>query len=323
VWTTEDLGPAVCGVLRPRILAPRWLHALPASRRALVLRHEQEHIRAFDPALIAFARVVRILTPWNPAVWLLASRLVRAVELDCDRRVLRAGSDVAAYGETLIEVSARRPGRLVAVAAFAESHAPLRSRILAMTTPSRAVSIFALLSATVLGVVLLVGALQIPVPTVSFQINVAPAASTATARDVATPSGTPTQATPKPTPEPSTPSGAAQASSAAEPDLSRRPVFTPYTVAPHLLNRDQVLQALQAAYPGLLRDAGIGGTVRVFFFIDETGRVRETRVNGSSGQPALDQAALDVASVYRFSPALNRDQPVPVWVSLPITFRVP
>jgi bla regulator protein blaR1 len=177
VWRTEKLGPAVAGTFRPRVLVPAWLDSLPASQRALVLLHEQEHIRARDPVLIALARVTRILTPWNPVVWLLSARLVRAVELDCDRRVLRRNTDVATYGRTLLTVSERRPGRLVAVAAFAESEAPLRSRILAMTTPSTTISVVALLTSMVLGVVLLIGALEIPVPAVSIQIGVQPAGS--------------------------------------------------------------------------------------------------------------------------------------------------
>ena len=34
----------------------------------------------------------------------------------------------------------------------------------------------------------------------------------------------------------------------------------------------------------------------------------------------MDDAALRVARVYRFSPALNRDERVAVWVTFPITF---
>jgi periplasmic protein TonB len=105
-------------------------------------------------------------------------------------------------------------------------------------------------------------------------------------------------------------------------DLSAAPTFTPFTVAPEIQNRNEVIRAMEREYPPLLRDAGIGGTVRVYFFIDETGQVQDTRVDQSSGHQALDQAALNVASVYRFSPALNRDTRVPVWVSFPITFQV-
>lgn len=100
-----------------------------------------------------------------------------------------------------------------------------------------------------------------------------------------------------------------------------RPSYTPFTVAPRLLNMDDVRQALVRAYPSELREEGIGGTVTMWFFLDEEGRVANTIVDQSSGHTALDAAALDVAQVYRFSPAMNRDERVPVWVSLPITFQ--
>ncbi len=105
-------------------------------------------------------------------------------------------------------------------------------------------------------------------------------------------------------------------------DLSAQPTFTPFTVAPSILNRNQVVQAMTREYPPLLRDAGIGGTVQVYFFIDEEGSVQDYRINESSGHQALDDAALAVADVYRFTAALNRDKKVPVWVSFPITFQV-
>lgn len=96
--------------------------------------------------------------------------------------------------------------------------------------------------------------------------------------------------------------------------------FTPFTVRPGIKNRDEIQRALVREYPPLLRDAGIGGTVEVWFQIDEEGRVGETMVNVSSGHAALDAAALVVADVIEFTPALNRDKRVAVWISLPITF---
>jgi periplasmic protein TonB len=105
-------------------------------------------------------------------------------------------------------------------------------------------------------------------------------------------------------------------------DLSAAPVFTPMTQRPELRNTRAVQEALRRHYPPLLRDAGIGGTVNIWFFIDENGRVRNTRLAESSGYDAFDQAAIRVAEVMEFSPAYNRDQRVPVWVSLPITFEI-
>ena len=103
-------------------------------------------------------------------------------------------------------------------------------------------------------------------------------------------------------------------------DLSVPGTFTPYTVKPDIRNRDALRRALEREYPPLLRDAGIGGIVEVWFFIDETGEVLDTQVKESSGHKALDEAALKVADIIKFSPALNRDKRVPVWISLDINF---
>ena len=105
-------------------------------------------------------------------------------------------------------------------------------------------------------------------------------------------------------------------------DISAAPVFTPMTVRPEIRNRTEVQAALMREYPSILRDAGIGGTVVVWFFITEEGIVQDKRVSQTSGQMQFDEAALKVADVFRFSPALNRDQRVQVWIEVPITFQV-
>lgn len=107
-----------------------------------------------------------------------------------------------------------------------------------------------------------------------------------------------------------------------EGDIGDSPTFTPYTVAPDITNRAEVVRALEREYPPLLRDAGIGGTANIWFFIDENGRVQDTRIQQSSGHQQLDDAALRVADIMQFTAALNRDKKVPVWVAFPITFQV-
>ncbi len=104
-------------------------------------------------------------------------------------------------------------------------------------------------------------------------------------------------------------------------DISAAPTFTPYTVRPDLTNEREVQRALEREYPPILRDAGIGGTVNVHFFIDEEGMVQRTLVAQTSGHASLDEAALRVANVFRFTPALNLDKIVPVWIAIPITFQ--
>ncbi len=105
-------------------------------------------------------------------------------------------------------------------------------------------------------------------------------------------------------------------------DISAAPAFTPYTVAPTLRNRAEVARLLERLYPPLMRDAGVGGVVMMWVFIDQNGGVKKVLVKESSGMMPLDSAAVKVSSAMRFSPAQNRDIKVPVWVALPIQFTV-
>jgi protein TonB len=98
--------------------------------------------------------------------------------------------------------------------------------------------------------------------------------------------------------------------------------FTPSMVRPEFRNKGAIENALVRFYPAHLRDAGIGGTVNVNFWIDETGKVVKYEVAKTSGYDAFDQAAVRVADIMEFSPAMNRDQKVRVVVTFPITFRV-
>jgi periplasmic protein TonB len=105
-------------------------------------------------------------------------------------------------------------------------------------------------------------------------------------------------------------------------EVARASNITPFTLAPAVLNTDEVVRAMRREYPSVLRNAGVGGNVRVIFSIDENGRVLDTELAESSGYELLDAAALAVADVIEFSPAMNRDQRVAVRVVFPIVFRV-
>jgi bla regulator protein blaR1 len=105
VVVTESLGPATVGLLRCRVVVPRWVLALPGSERQYVLRHEDEHRRSHDALLLFVASLSLILIPWNLALWWLIRRLHLAIEMDCDRRVVSALGDATAYGTLLLRVA--------------------------------------------------------------------------------------------------------------------------------------------------------------------------------------------------------------------------
>ena len=91
--------------------------------------------------------------------------------------------------------------------------------------------------------------------------------------------------------------------------------------APEITNPEEVEQVLMREYRASgLMEQGVEGTTIVWMFVNERGRVEDVRIGTSSGNEAVDQAALRVARVYRFKPALRRNKPVPRWIGLPITF---
>ncbi|MES2298964.1 MAG: M56 family metallopeptidase [Pseudomonadota bacterium] len=107
VLLSDSTGPAVVGALRARIVAPQWLVDMPRSEQEIVLAHEEEHISAGDPRLLAAALALLVLMPWNLPLWFQLARLRRAIEVDCDARVLRRGIDVSEYGSVLLEIGSR------------------------------------------------------------------------------------------------------------------------------------------------------------------------------------------------------------------------
>ena len=134
VVVTGDLGPGVAGLVRPRIVVPAWLPDLPPPDRRLILRHEAEHVSAWDHHLALGALLLCCLMPWHPFLWYQRRRLKLAIELDCDRRVVRgAPEDRGRYGLLLIEVAERLARGTPLATALAHPRSSLERRIRMIT----------------------------------------------------------------------------------------------------------------------------------------------------------------------------------------------
>jgi beta-lactamase regulating signal transducer with metallopeptidase domain len=129
VWVAPDAGPAVVGLFRPRIVVPAWLVESSNAYQHMAMAHEQSHIQARDPQMLAMALGLLLIMPWNLPLWWQLHRLRRAMEVDCDARVLRGGRDINTYCETLIEVGQSQSTHIGAVAAMSESRSFLEQRI--------------------------------------------------------------------------------------------------------------------------------------------------------------------------------------------------
>jgi len=108
---------------------------------------------------------------------------------------------------------------------------------------------------------------------------------------------------------------------AAEPEVGNTFTFTPYTVKPRCTracDADDVTRHV----PALLRRAGVSCTLTVGIRIDTSGNVTATDMLKSSGNPGCDNAAQEWARTTKWTTAMNRDQPVVVWIAQPVTINM-
>lgn len=84
-----------------------------------------------------------------------------------------------------------------------------------------------------------------------------------------------------------------------------------------------VLSSAKPSYPPSARNAEVEGVTYVTFSVDAAGNVVGASVAQSSGNGALDSAAVAAAYQWHFSPALDRyGQPSPCHITIPFTFSL-
>ena len=300
VMIADDRGPAVVGIRRSVVVMPRWIPELEDRLLRLVFLHEHEHQRAGDHRLFAAAIAALVLMPWNVFLWWQVSRLRLAIEFDCDRRVLERGESPRDYADALITVGGRVSAPLLAAAAFAERKPAVEKRLRRMTEPLARLRIPRTLGASgvaALAIILVLGTLQ---PEASMD---APAPEADADRSL------PIEENPL----------VRMAERAAQ---AEQPTFVAFDTPPILQNGGEIQQILQRAYPRDLMNAGTGGRVEMWLYVDLSGAVANQEIKTSSGNDVLDRAAMEVARQMRFRPASNQGEPTAVWVSQWVTFQV-
>lgn len=289
VHLTDEEGPACWGLpgRTARVLLPAWLREMAPDLRRLAVAHERQHLRSGDSLLAAAGCLLVAALPWNLPLWWQLRRLRRAVELDCDARVLGAGADPRDYGRLLLTVGGRSGGSAWTALPLSEHTSRLEGRIRTMTStpPSNR-----------------------PVRAAAFALLALGAGALAC--------------------ETSPPDPGAEADAVAEraptdpPSSTPDPEAIPYDEPPELQNPDEVQARLQEVYPDSLKQAGVGGAVVLWMYVDREGRVVETRVEDSEGPSAFEDPAREVVRSMQFSAARNDGQPKAVWVQQRILFRV-
>ena len=75
-------------------------------------------------------------------------------------------------------------------------------------------------------------------------------------------------------------------------------------------------------YPALARKRGQEGAVILKVLVNREGRVDELEIDSSSDFTLLDRAAVSAVRKWSFEPGMRGDEKIPMWVKVPVTFKL-
>lgn len=107
VVTEQELGPATCGFIRPKIILPkRLVNGLTRSELEMVIAHEMEHVRRGDFLLATIGQLAILMHWYNPLAYYVRRALQREMELAVDAATIgKIGPKrIGEYGDLLIRL---------------------------------------------------------------------------------------------------------------------------------------------------------------------------------------------------------------------------
>lgn len=109
----SNLSPMSYGVFSPRIFIPQILtKSLDDEGLALVLEHENVHIKRRDIQLNAYMQVLKCVLWFSPFLIFLAKQLNKSMEISCDRQVCLGKTIRKKYAATLLNCQLLLQGSL-------------------------------------------------------------------------------------------------------------------------------------------------------------------------------------------------------------------
>ena len=289
-----------------------------------ILTHEMAHITLRHSWDLLFVKLVTLFQWWNPAAWLLGRELRQVHEYEADMTVINQGVDAKQYQLLLIRKSV---GNQLFSMANNFNYQSLKKRIRMMTTnkssqwkmlralavvPAIALallafanpkSVAAVVTASVQQDAAVQSVMQSPDPV---QAEAVPEVVETEAEEQAIEESTVEQAPEEPVPEPK------KIYESAE----QMPEF-PGGVEGLMRYLYQNIQ-----YPPMAAQNNIGGRVVLQFVIDETGQVGDVKVVRSVSEEIDAEAVRVIKSLPKFEPGRQNGEPVAVWYTLPVMFKL-
>lgn len=130
-------GPAVVGVLAPRMVVPDdYQTRFTEAERAVIRAHERAHIERLDPRVNALMALIQCLGWFNPLVYLAVREARLDQELACDARVMgRLSRERGLYARTLLKTQLGAQALPLGCHWPAEAPHPLEERVTMLTRP--------------------------------------------------------------------------------------------------------------------------------------------------------------------------------------------
>lgn len=312
-------SPLLVGIVKPRLYLPaHWSSWSPEELRGVVA-HELAHRDNRDIWVLIFQAIAMALFCMNPLVWLLNRRLTFLRELRCDEAVLRETNlTPAEYGRLLFGFVDRHPA--LSALYFNERGTALKKRLeYILNFKEDSVK----RSRWQLAIPILIGLAIVP-----FSIR---EAYTHDENDLEVIELVEDKKKPEPTPE-------QQNTPPVPVDVGSSEVkifeYDEVEVKPHPLN------LATPVYPQEAQKKKIEGVLTLKFMVNVDGSVSDVKVpktaiyvDGSVSDvrdvtpemmgDIFRQEAIDAALQFRFRPAKHNGKAVPVWMVMPIEFRLP
>lgn len=295
-----------------------------------IIVHEQAHIRLLHSVDVVFIGLMTLFQWWNPAAWLLGRELRQVHEYEADEAVLHQGIDARQYQLLLIKKSV---GNQLFSMANNFNYQSLKKRIRMMTTnkSSRWKRLRALAVVPVIALALLAFANPKSVAAV-----VTSSVQQDRAAQSVMQSHEPTSVEAEVTPEAVEVEAEAEKVPAideanTEEQVSQEPVNQSKKVYESVEQMPEFPGGMEALmkylyqniqYPPTAIQNNVQGRVIVQFIIDETGQVGDVKVVRSVSDEVDAEAVRVVKALPKFEPGRQDGEPVAVWYTLPISFKM-
>ena len=265
-----------------------------------ILTHEHAHISLRHSWDVLFVELVKLFQWWNPAAWLLCRELKQVHEYEADMAVLNQGVDAKQYQLLLIRKSVG--DQLFSMANnFNYQSLKKRIRMMTMNKSSRWKTLRALAVVPVIALALL-----------AFANTKSVAAVVANQQSKVTPTSRVVKA-----------NAEAQVTDESAPQSKK--VYRSVDQMPQFPGGEAgLMRYLQSNinYPANAAMNNIGGRVILQFVVEKDGHIGEVKVVRSI-DPEIDAEAVRVVkSLPDFIPGRQDGEPVAVWYTIPVSFKV-